>query len=116
QGLFLSIEALTKKARISCAYKYELHRKSWFKITTMLMTFTLFSASQVFGRANNLSEALSVFYKIFQDQGSLFWDSATFIYASIGLVPLFMKDLLDEFYPQKLQLFNNKSIVIRYLA
>jgi hypothetical protein len=77
----------------------------------------LFSASLVFGRSKDLGEAVLVYSKIFTDPLHLpYRDGYTMLYSFIGFTILFLKEFRDEYYPEQFLLFENKSIVIRWLS
>ncbi len=117
QGVFLSTEALTNKRRSAFEVKYRLNRKTWYLIFTMVVTYFLFSVSQIFGRAENLDDAFLVFRRIFTDPGPLFLGPpATFINGSIALSLLMFKDFTDEFYPGRFLLFENPGKVVRTIS
>lgn len=117
QGVFLSIEALTNKKRTIFENKFKLNTKTWYIILGSMVTFVLFAASLIFGRAANLSDALEIYARIFTDQLHLpYRDGYTMLYCFIGLSILFIKDFTDEYYPKRFLLFDNKNIIIRWLS
>jgi D-alanyl-lipoteichoic acid acyltransferase DltB (MBOAT superfamily) len=117
QGGFLSFEALTKTNRTLFETKYSLNKKLWYTAFSCLLTFVLFSASLVFGRSKDLGEAVLVYSKIFTDPLHLpYRDGYTMLYSFIGFTILFLKEFRDEYYPEQFLLFENKSIVIRWLS
>jgi len=114
QGLFLSIEALTNKKKTAFETKHSLSKKKWYIAAGIGFTFLLFSVSQVFGRAGNITEALLVYNRVFSTSGSLFIGTpATLIYSLIGLTMLLFKDFTDEFTPSRFSLFENRHKFIR---
>lgn len=117
QGVFLSIEALTNAKKLNYEKQHQLSNKVWYRVIGILVTFVLFTASQIFGRASNITDAYLVFQKIFTSTGSLFLGTpSTLLYAFIGLSMLLIKDFTEEYYPNKLMLFNHKSKAIRYFS
>jgi len=117
QGLFLSIEALTSNNKIDFERKHNLNKKIWYICSSCLFTFILFASSQVFGRASNINDALLVFKKVFTSNGALFISSPTsLIYSLTGLSILLLKDFIDEFFPSRFLLFENKKKWIRILS
>ena len=117
QGIFLSIEALTKNRKILIEKKYNLNNKVVYTIAGIVLTFILFSASQIFGRATNMNDALMVYKKIFSTSGSLFiGDPSVFIFSICGLSLLLLKDFTDEFTPSRFLFFENKNKIVRVLA
>jgi D-alanyl-lipoteichoic acid acyltransferase DltB (MBOAT superfamily) len=117
QGIFLSIEALTNKKKAIFEKKHNLNKKGWYIFIGICITFILFSASQIFGRAASISNALTVFYRIFSTSGALFiGQPSTFIFSIIGLSMLLLKDFTDEFMPSRFLLFESKHKSIRIMA
>lgn len=118
QGLYLSFEALTNKKRVVFEKKHDLNKRGWYVLLNICITFMLFSASQVFGRADNIDSALSIYNKIIFQQGPLFIGDgpSLLIYIFIGLIMLLLKDFTDEYTPLKFLLFNNKNKTIRVIA
>jgi len=116
QGVFLSIEAISNKKRSAFVKKYGLSRKTYYLVICMLITFSMFASSQVFGRADNLSDAFKVFDRIFSDFGRPYLDLTTIAYAVFGLLIVMLKDFSDEFFPGKIKLFAHRKPYVRYPA
>ena len=116
QGVFLSIEAVSNKSRNAFDKKYRLAKNFVYSFLCICLTFILFAASQIFGRSANVNDAFDVYAKIFSERGALYVDNTTVAYSVIGLVFLLLKDFADEYFPNKFLLFENKNIVIRYIA
>ncbi len=117
QGIFLSIEALTNKQRTIFEMNYNLYKKLWYIFNGIAFTFILFSASQVFGRAENIDKAIAIYQRIFTTSGKLFIGSpAIFIYSIAGLLMLLLKDYADEYTPSRFHFFQNKSKLIRVMS
>jgi D-alanyl-lipoteichoic acid acyltransferase DltB (MBOAT superfamily) len=117
QGVFLSIEALTNKKRAVFEKKYNLSKKAWYIFLGILLTFILFAASQIFGRAANIQNAFATFYRIIFIHGPLFIGTpSTLIYSLLGLALLLLKDFRDEFAPLRFLLFENKYKFIRFMS
>lgn len=117
QGSFLSIEALTNKRRTIFEKNNNLTKKGWYVFLGICVTFLSFAASQIFGRAANISDALAVYYRIFSTIGPLFIGSpSTLIYSLLGLSMLLLKDFSDEFIPSRFLFFENKFKFIRVMA
>jgi alginate O-acetyltransferase complex protein AlgI len=114
QGTYLSIEALTNKRRSDFEKKFNLSHKAWYIFSGCLLTFILFTASQVFARAPNMPDALLIYSKIFTTSGPLFIGAPSIlIFGIFGIVMVLIKDFTDEFKPSKLLLFENKNIFVR---
>jgi D-alanyl-lipoteichoic acid acyltransferase DltB (MBOAT superfamily) len=114
QGTFLSIEALTKTRKSVFERKHNLTKSYVYTLFGIFLTFLLFAASQIFGRAQSLKDAFLIFNKILSERGPLFIDKTTLAYAISGLMILLMKDLFEEFFPEKILLFNNQNAIIRF--
>lgn len=117
QGVFLSIEALTNKKKMFLEKKHKLNSQFWYVILTIGFTFTLFAASQVFGKSVNVQSALIIFKKIITSQGALFIGSpSTLIFGLFGVILMMMKDFFDEYMPQKMKFFDSKYKFIRVMS
>ena len=117
QGMFLSIEALTKKRKLSFEKKHNLSKKGGYIILGICFTFLLFSASEILGRTESINEAFNVYIKIFTDTGSLFIGKpSNLIFSILGISLLLLKDYIDEYKPTRYLLFENKHKIIRVMA
>lgn len=116
QGFFLCVEATFQTRRTEFENKYKLQSRWWYILICCVVVYLLFSFSQIFGRCPSLSDAGMVIGKIFSSRGSLFVDSSTLGFGLSMLALLFLKDLRDEFFPNKFLLFNSKSIVVRFAS
>jgi alginate O-acetyltransferase complex protein AlgI len=114
QGLFLSVEALMNSRKTKMENRYKLKSNFLYVVFSIGLTYLLFSASQVFGKAVTFEDSISIFEKIFFERGNLYFDKTTLAYASIGIIMLLLSDFRDEYFPKKLLLFNNKHLVIRF--
>jgi alginate O-acetyltransferase complex protein AlgI len=117
QGVFLSIEAVTRNNRIGVENKYHLTDSVIYTAICIGLTFILFAASQIFGRAPNLNDAFVIYKKIFTTHGPLFiGDPSTFLFILIGLPMLLIKDFTDEFTPSRFLFFESPHKAVRVLA
>jgi D-alanyl-lipoteichoic acid acyltransferase DltB (MBOAT superfamily) len=99
QGAFLCIEALTNKRRAIFEKKHNLSKKGWYIFIGICSTFILFAASQIFGRAANISDALMVYKKIFTVSGPLFSEGYEhIIYGVSGIIFLLIIEFNQEFF------------------
>jgi D-alanyl-lipoteichoic acid acyltransferase DltB (MBOAT superfamily) len=114
QGLLLSIEALLNKRKTAFEKRYSLARRPLYIFLSILFTYILFSASLVFGRAGNMTDAIMVFNKIFTNQGVPYLDLTTLAYSVMGISLIMLKDLQDEYVPGSIRLFSNRRLWIRY--
>lgn len=118
QGIYLSVEALTSKKRILVEKKYNLSKKGWYIFLQILLIFILFTASQIIGRAKDLTTAFDIYHRIFSTTGPLFIGDAAsiLIFSILGLAMLLVKDFTDEFTPSRFLLFENNKKYIRIMA
>lgn len=117
QGIFLSIEALINKRKTTIENNHDLRKRRWYIFAGIFLTFILFATSQVFGRAENIRDAVSVLHKIVTTRGHLFiGNPSTFIFIIIGLAILLLKDFRDEYIPTRFLLFENSNKIIRVFA
>ncbi|MCL4132285.1 UNVERIFIED_CONTAM: hypothetical protein GTU68_013010 [Idotea baltica] len=68
------------------------------RIFRTLVVFILVDFAWIFFRANNVTEAFYVVKSIFEFSGEIFYDFKVFFYATIGLIILFVNDLIVENY------------------
>jgi len=117
QGIMLSIEALTSKRRTLIAKKHGLNHKVWYNFSGISITFTLFAASMVFGRASSISEALIIYERIFTDMHAKLFtgDLGVFIFALMGIFILLMNDFICEYFPN-IKFVHNKNSYISYIS
>lgn len=83
-------------------------------IIRIFLTFNIVSFAWIFFRAASIDEAFMIIGKIFTSHGNLFVDTVTLANGFLFVALLFSKDFIDEFYPNKTLLFNNKHLVIRW--
>jgi hypothetical protein len=86
------------------------------RLLRVLIVFILATFAWIFFRADHVTHAFYIVYKLF-DFSSFYIDSTTFFYAMIGLVLLFLFDFINENYPKfgLLDSSINVRIVIIYL-
>jgi alginate O-acetyltransferase complex protein AlgI len=78
-----------------------------------LINFVLVSFAWIFFRANNLSDAITVIFKIFSNQGSIHIGSATtFIFGIAGLSLLLLREIRQEFFTNRYLILNNTNDII----
>jgi len=114
QGTFLSLEAILYKKRTVFEEKYHLRSKPYYLLICMIITFIMFSSSQVFGRADTVADSFTVFNRIFTEMGAPYLDLTTLAFSLFGLSIVLLKDFKDEFYPGRISFFHNRIIWIRY--
>lgn len=113
QGLFLSMEAVTKNSRIAFEKKYHLEKNAIYILICNGITFVLFASSQIFGRAEKINDAILVYRKIFTGPGTPYLDLTNLAYAFFALSILMIKDFKDE-YEVKFFLDNSNKL-LRYI-
>jgi len=117
QGLFLSIEALTNKKRAKFEKKHNLGKNGLYIFIEIFFTFILFAASQIFGRAGNITDALTIYKKIFTTAGSKLFiaDVGILVFALLGIFILLLNDFMCEYFPH-VKLLRNKNKYIRFFS
>lgn len=86
------------------------------RLFRIMVVFVLATFAWIFFRADHVTHAFYVIYKLF-DFSSFYIDYSTFFYAVIGLVLLFLFDFINENYPNfgLLDTKINMNIVLIYL-
>ncbi len=118
QGIILSIETLTKKSKESLEKKYHLNLKWWYVFLGCVFTYLLFAFSLVIGAtAMPLYKVGNILQKIFSNLfHPPYIDGGTLLYGFIGVVLLFIKEFMEEYYPGRVLLFEHKNKLIRWGA
>lgn len=89
------------------------------KIFRILITFIIINILWIFFRMPTLSGAWCVICKIFTDFGfsNLYLASNTIMLCIVfGVVMLFGKEIIDEFFPTRMKLFDNPKVYVRWAA
>jgi alginate O-acetyltransferase complex protein AlgI len=97
-GLLLSFETLTGKRRSLIESKYKLNSKKWYVFLTICIVYITFSFSQVFGRIENFDSSIEVITKMIHVRGMVYLDLTTLLYAGFGIMLLFTKDFIEEYF------------------
>jgi D-alanyl-lipoteichoic acid acyltransferase DltB (MBOAT superfamily) len=87
------------------------------KSIRIITTFIIVNFAWIFFRMPTLSDACAVIARIFDPtlSTSIYMAALpTPLFIVIGVVLLFLKDLRDEFFPNRLLLMNNKNVYIRW--
>lgn len=118
QGIALSIEMLTRKKKEAFENRFHLAKRWWYILFGCVFTYLLFAFSLSFGGdAATVPEVLQIFKRIFTDSLHLpYKDGDTMLYGFIAFAILFIKDFMEEYYPGRLLLFNNKNNTVRWLS
>ncbi|WP_372934709.1 hypothetical protein, partial [Mariniphaga sediminis] len=59
---------------------------------------------------------LHIISQIFTNRGAPFLNKTVLIYSVIGIIILILKEIMDEFFPGKVNLFNSRFLTLRYLS
>ena len=89
------------------------------KSVKIIVTFLLVNFAWIFFRMPTLADACGVIARIFDPTLPLtvYMNSfTTTAFIAFGLTMLIVKDLSDEFFPEKLHLFDHKNIYIRWCS
>ena len=117
QGIFIGLEALTKKRRYLFEQRFNLTKKYWYVFLSMFITYILFAFSFLTGgNRHSFAEGIIGFKKILWDKSPAYLDKTTLAYASIGIIMLMLSEFRDEFFPGRFLFFNNKNIIVRWLS
>lgn len=115
QGVYLCTEALLQKKRTTFENNHKLNKKWWYIAICCLAVYVLFTFSQIFGRAESVSQANEVIAKLFQLDGSLMRNAGGLTIGVISLAILMLYDFMKEFFPGFLSNpFNSKVWILRY--
>ena len=93
--------------------------KGIVKIFRIFITFLIVNLLWVFFRMPTISEAWYVICKIFTDFGNtdlFFAENSTMLYILFGVFMLFGKEIFDEFFPNRMKLFDNPKVYVRWVA
>ena len=111
-GLFQIVEKALGIQKLKGGKWYE-------KIGRILITFILVTFAWIFFRMPTLADGWGVVTRIFDPSlpKTLYVHGFTVTaYIGIGLSILLFKDIRDEFFPNRLQFFNNRHVVVRWLS
>lgn len=115
QGVYLCTEALLQEKRSIFENNHKLKKKWWYIAICCFAVFVLFTFSQIFGRAESVSQANEVIAKLFQFDGSLMRNAGGLTIGVISLAILMLYDFMKEFFPGFLpNPFNSKVWIVRY--
>ena len=106
-GFYLIIQKFLKFDKIECDSIFIK------KIGLIMFNFIIVLVAWIFFRANSLSDAFKVLEKIVLDPGLPFTDSTTtLLYGLLGLSILIIKEIMDEFSPNRHNSFENSNSLI----
>ena len=113
QGFYLSVEALIQKRKTAFELNHGLRKKVWYILLSILVTYLLFTISQIFAVSADVPTALTVFRKIFLQHGSPYLDITTLFFALSGLAIILAKDVNEEFFGNRYGLLANRHFAVR---
>lgn len=118
QGVALSVEMLTRKSKDAFEVRFNLAKKWWYILFGCAFTYLLFALSLSFGGdAATVPEVLKILGRIVTDPIQMpYKDGDTMLYGFLAFAIVFIKDFMEEFYPGRVLLFNNKNNTVRWLA
>lgn len=92
--------------------------KGLIKLSRIILTFLIVNFAWIFFRMPTIDSGFDVCIKIITDFGGNFFRSTNTDMALIftGIAMVFFKELFEEYYPDRIKLFNNKRIVIRWIT
>lgn len=94
-------------------------KSSWIKLSRILLTFIIATLAWMFFRLPSFSDAIYGIGKIFTSFGTPFMGrdaTPALEFCALGLFFILCKDVLDELYPTRFKLFDNKNIIVRYAS
>ncbi|MCU4166220.1 MBOAT family O-acyltransferase [Carboxylicivirga caseinilyticus] len=117
QGFFISLEAITKKRKSEIERRFNLTKKVWYILISIIITYIIFAFSFLTGGIRHtVSEGILAVIKMFTHFGPVYIDKTVLLYAFLGIAILLISEFRDEFYPNKFLFFNNKNVIIRWLS
>lgn len=97
------IKNLNRKFTLSC-------------IVRIILTFCIVSIAWIFFRANTINEAFVIISKFFNEVGNVYTNWTVFFYVTPFVFLLGIKEFMEEFYPNRIRLFNNNQRIIRWIS
>ncbi len=89
----------------------------WRKTIKIVITFLIVNFAWIFFRFENLSDALLFIERMFTVGGILYLpEKANTVFVLLGVGMLMLKDAIEEFYPNKVKMINNKNSIIRWFS
>lgn len=117
QGVVLSLEAITKSSRLKIFNKNSLNNNIFFKVCCSILVYFIFSFSLIFGGPfESLNECLFVIEKIFLNNESFSFSKIELLKLIILISLVLFLEFKQEYYPEKLKLFRNKNLLIRWIS
>ena len=110
-GIFLALERMTNENK--------LHYGTFGMVVKIIITFNLVTLTRVFFQMPTVGDAFNVLGNIFNfhQSMSIYVNGLQTMFLMIaGIIILFIKDWYDEYRPEKMKIYDNKNIVIRWGA
>lgn len=85
----------------------------------IFLTFFIATIAFIFFRLPSFSDAIYAIGKIATSWGKPFMSrdaTPALEYCALGLFIIFVKEMMDEFFPTKFKFFENKNIIVRYVT
>lgn len=113
-GFYLIFAIITQKYRDSLNSFFGLNKNRFvFNCIQIITTFLLTSFAWIFFRANNVNDAFEIINKISNGVlSNLFIRYEVFFAVLIGLTILFLKEIREEYFLNKIKFFNNSIVRI----
>ncbi len=89
------------------------------RMVKTIITFVVINMAWVFFRMPSLSDAWGVLSRIFDPSLPMrvfLPDKGQLLFISLGVTMLFLKEFIDEFYPQRMKLFDHRNRIVRWLS
>ena len=113
----LGLEAITKSSRLKIFNKNSLNNNIFFKVCCSILVYFIFSFSLIFGGPfESLNECLFVIEKIFLNNDSFSHSKIELLKLIILILLVLFLEFKQEYYPEKLKLFRNKNLLIRWIS
>ena len=116
QGVFLSIEALTSKKRTQFETRHNLKNNGFYAFFGISFTFILFAASLIFGKAENISDALIIYKIVFSTPSASIIGASLLTVFITGVIIIFFKNRSNKYSQLKFFVFINKNKIIGRIA
>ncbi len=117
-GTYLVIGQLTQDFKTKIKLGLGIERSSKFnKTQEIFFTCVLAVFAWIFFRANSLETATVLIKRMVSAPGGLFLSApAHFIYGILGIIVLFSVEVAQEYFPNRIKIFNNQRAWVRITA
>ncbi len=115
-GLYLVLAIVFAKLKIKVNQVTGISKfRRLHSFIQIITTFFLICFAFIFFRANSVSDAFKIVKKIFQFKGKLYVHEDIF-YAFIGVLILFLVEVVKEYFPEKKFLMQSKNSFVRFFS